>query len=238
MSGKKVCVVIGVGKGIGSSVAKKFAKEGFLVALCSRNKEKLEPFVKEITQEKGEAFSVAFDTTDEKSVSEGFKEIKDKIQNRPIDVLVYNASSPFKFAPVQNIVPSEFEQSFKATCLGALLSTQQVLPSMLENNKGTIIFTGATASLRGGANFGQFASGKAALRSLAQSLAREAHPKGVHISHVIIDGLVDINRDYSSRPKETFIDPDEVAKTYFHLHDQHPSAWTHELEVRPYLEKF
>ncbi|KAM9967649.1 hypothetical protein ACTFIW_001733 [Dictyostelium discoideum] len=240
MSIKKVCCVIGVGKGIGFGVAEKFAKEGFSVALVSRNKEKLEPFVQNIQKKFGDtgSFAVEMDATNAESVEKGFKEIRSKINGRPIDVLIYNASAPFKVVSVEKTDVNDFQNAWKASCLGAFLTSQQVLSEMYGQQNGTIIFTGATASLRGGASFGLFASSKFALRGFAQSLARESYPKGVHVSHVIIDGYVDINRDYSSRPKENWIDPDAIASTYFSLYSQDKSAWTHEIDIRPHTEKW
>eukprot|EP01132_Coremiostelium_polycephalum_P006140 gene6140-7649_t len=231
----KVCAVIGVGPGIGFAVAKKFSKEGFTVALVSRSKDKLEPYLKEIQADNGKAISIAMDATNPQSVQDGFDEIRSKI-GVP-SVLVYNAGA-FKYSTADKLTPQEFENCWKSNCFGGFLSSAQVIPTMVEKGNGTIIFTGATASLRGGANFSALAVGKFGLRALAQSLARENQAKGIHVSHVIIDGQVDLQKDYSTRPKESFLDPDQVAETYWNLYKQDKTTWTHELELRPYLEKF
>jgi NAD(P)-dependent dehydrogenase (short-subunit alcohol dehydrogenase family) len=148
-------------------------------------------------------------------------------------VLVYNASG-FKRGNVLDITVEDFENAWKITARGAFVSAKEVLAHMVEQGKGTIIFTGATASLRGGALFPAFASSKFALRALAQSIAREFGPKGVHTAHVIIDGGVDTQ--HTGKP--TLISPDAIADTYWHLHFQHNTSWTQELELRPSVEKW
>ncbi|EGG16367.1 putative short chain dehydrogenase [Cavenderia fasciculata] len=235
MSKNLVAAIIGVGPGIGLSVSRKFAKEGFKVALVSRNKSKLDGYLDDIKKEGGNGITVSMDTSDEKSVEQGFKEISSQLG--PIDVLVYNVSG-FKYGPLHTLSAQDFENTWKSCCLGGFLTTKQVIPSMIDRKQGTILVTGATASLRGGANFSAFASGKAALRALSQSLARELSPQGIHVAHVIIDGQVDINRDYSTRPKDSFLNPDEIANNYFALYQQDKTTWTQELDLRPFTEKF
>ncbi|KYR02980.1 short chain dehydrogenase [Tieghemostelium lacteum] len=232
----KICTIIGVGPGIGWSVAKKFAKNGFTLAICSRNQDKLDKYLSELnTINKGNHIAVPMDASDPVSIEQGFKTIKSKLGNT--DLLVYNAST-FKYGSIEKVSADDFLNCFKSNCLGAFVSSQQVLPGMVEKKQGAILFTGATAALRGSANFAAFSTGKFALRSLCQSIAREYAPKGIHAAIVHIDGQVDINRDYSQRPKEEFLDPDAIADTYYSIFTQDKSAWTLELELRPNLEKF
>jgi len=242
MSVSPVAVVVGVGPGLGFAVALKFAQEGYRVALVARNKEKLVEFEKKIADHQGGTQSASFscDSSDEHSVSSTFDQIRSQL-GEP-EVLVYNVGAMIR-GSILDIKPADFEKSLKANCLGAFLAAQQVLPSMVSKGKGTLLFTGATASLRGSANFGPFAAGKFGLRALAQSIAREMGPKGVHVAHVVVDGPIDLTpaRQYMSaveKRDEAFLDPKEMAETYWFLHKQHPRAWTHEVELRTSLEKW
>jgi len=142
---------------------------------------------------------------------------------------------------VVDLTPQQFEDAWKSNCYGGFLSSKEVLPNMLKEKKGTIIFTGATAALRGAAMFSSFAVGKFGLRALSQSLARECGPQGVHVCHVVIDGRIDQPQFRQTSPeqaKDSFIDPDQIANTYWFLHSQHQSSWTQEMDLRPSVEKF
>jgi len=231
--------VVGVGPGIGASVATKFAKEGFSVALIARTKEKLDPVATNIAKYNTKILSVTADATDPVQVKEAFDKIKKELG--PVNVLVYNCSSALRCS-ILDIKPEQFELSFKTSCAGALYCSQQVLPSMITDKQGTIIFTGATGSLRGSANFASFASGKFALRALAQSMAREFGPQGVHVSHVIIDGAVESDywkkKNSPQKPIDSYLSPDAIANNYWLLHTQDKTTWTQELDLRPYVEKF
>eukprot|EP01121_Diplochlamys_sp_Union-15-3_P003464 TRINITY_DN13351_c0_g1_i1.p1 TRINITY_DN13351_c0_g1~~TRINITY_DN13351_c0_g1_i1.p1 ORF type:complete len:227 (-),score=43.82 TRINITY_DN13351_c0_g1_i1:43-723(-) len=224
----KVCAVVGVGPGIGSAVAHKFAKEGYTLALISRTGDKLETVKKSIESKGGKAIAVPFDATDPNSAAEGFKKIKESIGSP--EVVVYNAGGFYRGSILQTST-EEFEKMWKIHCLGVVNSVHQVLPDMLANKKGTILVTGATSSLRGSSMFSAFGSAKAAARSVVQSLARENQSQGIHVAHIIIDGLVG-----PGSPDK--IDPEHIAETYWHIHTQHPTAWTHELELRPHTEKW
>eukprot|EP01133_Synstelium_polycarpum_P016135 gene16135-19198_t len=230
----KIAAIIGVGPGIGSAVAKKFAAEGYTVALASRQIDKLLKTEKEINDAGGKAISVAIDVSQEDSIVKGFDHIKVTIGTP--SVLIYNVGT-FKMGSVETLTTADYEAVFKANCLGAIVSSKQVLSDMVANHSGTIIFTGATASLRGSSKFSAFAVGKFALRAFAQSLAREYHPQGIHISHVIIDGQVNTGAD-TNRPLDEMLSPTDVANQYYSLHKQDRTIWTHELELRPYKEKF
>lgn len=240
MSGKKVIAVLGVGPGIGRAVAVRFAKENFAVALLARSPEKLEAVANEIKQHSqgAQTLSIPTDARDPASVKQAFETIRKEL-GAP-DVLVYNAGG-FKYGGILDIDPTEFDNLWKSNCFGAFLATQEVLPGMLEKGSGTILYTGATASLRGGAKFSGLAVGKFALRALAQSTAREFGPQGIHVAHIIIDGQVDLERSIKAqegRALDSFLSSDAIAEEYWHLYTQHKTTWTLELDLRPYVEKF
>lgn len=238
MSSAKVCIVVGVGPGLGASAARRFAREGFDVALVARRKEVLDPVATDVLALGRRALSVPCDAADTASVAEAYATIEREL-GAP-GVLVYNASA-FHIGGILEISPEVFESAWKVSCFGGFLWARAVAPAMLARSAGTILFTGATAALRGSARFAGFAVGKFGLRALAQSLARELHPKGVHVAHVIIDGQIASERARSMSPgrdEGTFLSPDAIADTYVHLHAQPPSTWTHELDLRPSVEKF
>lgn len=230
--------VLGVGPGLGAAVSRRFAREGHAVALMARHKESVEPARAEIEKAGGRALAVEVDAASEASVEAGFAVARGELG--PADVFVYNAGT-FAMGGILEIDPAAFEQGLRINCMGALLGARQVLPHMVQKKSGTILVTGATASLRGGARFAGFATGKFALRALAQSMAREFHPQGIHVAHVIIDGQIDTARVRArdaDRDAATLLAPDAIAETYWQLHAQHPTTWTHELDLRPSLEKF
>ncbi|AUX39098.1 short-chain dehydrogenase [Sorangium cellulosum] len=238
MSSSKVAVVVGVGPGLGAAVSRRFASEGFSVGLMARTAAACEAVQRQIEEAGGRALSVPADAADADSVAAAFARVNEALG--PVDVLIYNASA-FRVAGALEITPRELEDDWKISCLGGFLSAQAVLPGMLERGQGTILFTGATASLRGGARFAALAVGKFGLRALAQSLARELGPRGVHVAHVVIDGLIDTPRVRAMLPgrnPQTMLSPEALAETYFQLHAQPPSAWTHEIDVRPSVERF
>jgi NAD(P)-dependent dehydrogenase (short-subunit alcohol dehydrogenase family) len=235
---RKVAVVVGVGPGLGRSVALRFAREGYAIALMSRGTDKLQPVEAEIREGGGEAKSIACDATRPDAVAGAFAAAREALG--PADVLVYNAGA-FQMSGILETTPEQFETCWKANCFGGFLSAQQVLPGMLVKGRGTIIFTGATASLRGSARFANLAVGKFGLRAVAQSTAREFGPRGIHVAHVIIDGQIDTPRLRQMQPDReghTILSPDAIAETYWQLHSQDPTAWTLELDLRPSVEKF
>jgi NAD(P)-dependent dehydrogenase (short-subunit alcohol dehydrogenase family) len=238
MEQKKVAVILGVGPGLGAAVSHRFAREGFAVGLMARNKDKLVTTQKEIETAGGKALSISTDATDSESVKSAFDEVREKLGN--VEVFIYNAGT-FRKGGILEVTPEEFEGSWKINCLGALLGAQQVLPMMLNQGRGTIILTGATGSIRGGAYFSCLAVGKFGLRALAQSIAREFGPKGIHVAHVIIDGQIGTPRQQAMEPKReahTFLSPEAIAESYWQLYIQDPTAWTLELDLRPSVEKF
>jgi NAD(P)-dependent dehydrogenase (short-subunit alcohol dehydrogenase family) len=238
MTTTKVAAVFGVGPGLGASVARRFAREGYAVALLARGEASLREVYAEISRDGGRAAVFPADAGDASSVSAAFSKLRAELG--PPEVLVYNAGA-FQMGGILELDPAAFESTWRVNCLGGLLCAREVLPSMLERGRGTLLFTGATASLRGSARFAGLAVGKFGLRALAQSLAREFGPRGIHVAHVIIDGQIDTARVRGMAPgrdASTMLAPDAIAETYWQLHQQHPTAWTQELDLRPAPEKF
>jgi len=231
---KSVCVVVGVGPGNGAAFARKFASEGYDIALLARNPD----YLKELEGQIAGSTAFAYDVTAVEKSGETFERIKAEMG--PIEVLVYNAGSG-QFGSVDDTTPETFESSWRVNALGCLACAKQVIPDMRKTNTGSIVVIGATASLRGGANFAAFASAKAAQRSLAQSMARHLGPDGIHVAYVIIDGVIDLERTRKMMPDkqdDDFLQPDHIAESVFFLTRQPPSAWTFELDLRPFGEKW
>jgi len=226
---QKTAVIAGVGPGLGASLCRAYAAEGYRVyALARSNK----------GEELGEgARFIPTDLTNEVAVKEAFKEVI--AETGRVDNAVYNASSMI-ISEFAGLTAADFEALWRVSTLGAFLFAQEALKPMAAAGQGALLFTGATASVKGGAKFAAFASAKFALRGLAQSLAREYGPKGVHVVHTLIDGILwsDRARDQFGMTEETSMDPDAVAAVYLDAAGQHPSAWTHEFDLRPYCEKF
>jgi NAD(P)-dependent dehydrogenase (short-subunit alcohol dehydrogenase family) len=230
--------VLGVGPGLGAAVARRFAREGFAVALIARKEESVAGVREEIEGEGGTALPVTADATDPPSVEAAFGRVHDEI-GAP-EVFVYNAGA-FQMGGILEIPPDRFDECFRANCAGAFYAAQHVLPAMVEAGRGTILLTGATASLRGSARFSALAVGKCGLRALAQSMAREFGPQGIHVAHVIIDGQINTPRMREvspNREEHTMLSADAIADTYWQLHAQDRTAWTLELDLRPAVESF
>eukprot|EP01130_Rhizamoeba_saxonica_P001744 TRINITY_DN1159_c0_g1_i3.p1 TRINITY_DN1159_c0_g1~~TRINITY_DN1159_c0_g1_i3.p1 ORF type:complete len:191 (+),score=40.48 TRINITY_DN1159_c0_g1_i3:159-731(+) len=185
---KSIAIVIGVGPGLGNSVATRFAAEGYLVGLIARKKESVDYTAERIASSGGESISALADASDFDQLRGAIDTIK---QEGDVSVLVFNVPTLFKFTSILNLDVEDYNQSFRIGVTSCLVAVQQVVSEMIDNEKGTILITGATAALRGGAKFHLLSGPKFALRSLAQSLARELYPKGIHVAHVIIDGLID-----------------------------------------------
>jgi NAD(P)-dependent dehydrogenase (short-subunit alcohol dehydrogenase family) len=234
----RVAAVLGVGPGLGAAVAWRFAREGFAVALMARNEDGLSGIRQEIENGGGTALPVSADATDPASVEAAFERVRRELGDA--EVFVYNAGA-FQMGGILEIPPERFDECFQANCAGAFYAARQVLPAMLEAGRGTIVLTGATASLRGSARFSALAVGKFGLRALAQSMAREFGPQGIHVAHVIIDGQINTPsmREMSpGREEHTMLSPAAVAETYWQLHSQDRTAWTLELDLRPAVESF
>lgn len=229
---RETALIVGAGSGLSAALARLFAHEGMVIALAARNPDKLSA----LTAETG-AIALACDASDAAQVEHLFSSVDDRLGTP--SVVVYNAGRRVR-GPVETLDPAEVQRAWMVGCFGGFLVAQQAVRRMVEARRGTILFTGATASVKGFAQSAGFAMGKFALRGLAQSMARELAPKGIHVAHVVIDG--GIASSYAKNPEERasdrFLDPDAIAREYLHLHRQHRSAWTWELELRPYTENF
>ena len=234
----KVAAILGVGPGLGAAVARRFAREGFAVALMSRNEESVAGVREEIEGEGGAALPITADATNPPSVEAAFGRVREGLGDP--EVFVYNAGA-FQMGGILEIAPETFDECFRANCAGAFYAAQRVLPAMVEAGRGTILLTGATASLRGSARFSALAVGKFGLRALAQSMAREFGPQGIHVAHVVIDGQINTPRVRERDPdreEQTMLSPDAIAETYWRLHIQDRTTWTLELDLRPSVESF
>ncbi|KAH8791928.1 short chain dehydrogenase/ reductase-like protein [Hyaloscypha finlandica] len=239
-------IVAGVGAGTGRSVALKFAKT-YPVALLARNSANYESIVNEIKAAGGQAIGISTDVSSESSVKNAFAEIQKEFKGKKLAAAIYNVGGRFVRKPFLELTSEEYEAGYEANGKGFFYFAQATLPLLLESvpdssHPPSLIITGATASLRGSANMSSFASGKFALRATGQSLAREFGPKGVHIAHAIIDGVIDIPRT-KEWPVNGGVDggkisSDAIADSYWYLHTQPRSHFTQELDVRPYVEKF
>lgn len=229
---KPVCVIVGVGPGNGAAFAHRFASEGYFVALLARSAD----FITGLASQLDGARAYACDITDSAAVALTFGAIKEELGE--IEVLVYNPGVGV-WGNVEEISAEDFEASWRTNVLGALLTSKLVVPAMKKNQNGSIIFIGATASRRGGARAVAFASAKAAQKSLAESMARHLWPAGIHVALVILDGVVDTpatRKMLPDKPDNYFINPNDVADNVLRLTRQPPSAWSFEIEARPFGE--
>lgn len=232
---EEIAVIVGAGPGLGSALARRFAEAGMRVALARRRIGDLHDLAKEIS---GQAYTC--DAGDKQSVAALFASVERDL-GLP-SLVVYNAGN---YVPggILEIDPEDFEGCWRIGCLGGFLVGQAAARQMVEAGRGSIIFTGATAALRGGARFANLAVPKFGLRALAQSMARELGPRGIHVAHVVIDGQIESEARggrYSAaeRGEDALLAPQAIAETYYQLHRQHRSAWTQELDLRPWVEKF
>ncbi len=232
MASENVCVVVGVGPGNGAALGRRFAKEGYRVALLARTTATSQPLAEHLAN----ARAYACDVTDAASVAEAFDAIAHELG--PVDTLIYNAGSG-TWGTVEEITPAALEGAFHVSTLGLLLTAQKVIPPMKARGAGNIVVIGATASRRGVARTAAFAPAKAAQRSLAESMARHLWPQHIHVCLIIVDGVVDLPRSRAllkDKPDDFFIAPDAVADTAYSLTRQSPSAWSFEVEARPFKE--
>jgi NAD(P)-dependent dehydrogenase (short-subunit alcohol dehydrogenase family) len=227
----KVALIVGAGSGLSASIARSFAGAGMKIALAARSVGDLGPLAAEIG-----ATAFTADATNREAVSKLFADLRD-ILGDPYAV-VYNASYRTR-GPFVDLDPAEVEKSLAVTAFGGFLVAQDAARRMLPKGEGAILFTGASASVKGYAQSAPFAMGKFALRGLAQSMARELAPQGIHVAHVVVDGGIRSARrpEAADRP-DAMLDPDAIAASYLHLLQQHRSAWTWEIEVRPWVERF
>ena len=236
----KVALVIGAGDATGGAIARRFATAGFILCVTRRNAEKLQPLVDQIAQSGGQAHAFGSDARKEEQVVALVEEIESGIG--PIEVFVFNIGA--------NVASSIFEETarkfykiWEMGCFAGFLTGREVAQCMAQRERGTMIFTGATASLRGSSQFAAFSGAKQALRALAQSMARELGPKGIHVAHTIIDGAIDTEfirenfpERYALKAEDGILNPDHIAEAYWYLHTQPRDAWTFELDLRPWIE--
>ena len=231
---KPVCVIVGVGSGNGVSLSRKFASEGYRVAMLSRNIDYLQELEGEIPGSQ----AYQYDVTQTDQAAEIFGRIESEMGE--ISVVVYNAGAG-AFANIEEATVESFQRAWEINARGLFVVAQQVIPQMRQIGGGNMVIIGATASIKGGANFTPFASAKAAQRSLAQSMARYLDPEKIHVSYVIVDGIINLERTRKAmpdKPEDYFINPDDLAESVWFLTQQPSSAWTFELDLRPFGEKW
>jgi NAD(P)-dependent dehydrogenase (short-subunit alcohol dehydrogenase family) len=235
-------LVVGAGDATGSAIAKRFAREGLIACMSRRSGDKLAPVVQAIQAAGGQAHGFASDARDEAAVAKLFAHIETQIA--PLHAVVFNVGGNVRF-PLAETTERVYRKVWEMGALAGFLVGREAARVMAPRGQGSIFFTGATASLRGGAGFAAFAGAKHALRALAQSMARELGPQGLHVAHVLIDGAIDTEfiatqfpERYAAKAHDGILAPDAIAEAYWQLHTQHRSAWTHELDLRPWCEKF
>jgi len=241
MDGTKGCVIVfGAGSGTGAELAKLFASHGHPVVVSRRDRAALAALVTEIETAKGRALALAADASDPAQVSAVFERAL-ATYGVPA-VVIFNAAG-FSMAPIVETSPEDFEKMWRATAFGGFVVGREAAKRMLPAGKGTILFTGATAAIKASAKFSAFASGKHGLRAVAQSMAKELAPQGIHVAHAIIDGIIDVPRVREHMPELAaqkgeagLIDPRSIAQAFYWLHSQPRDAWTFELDLRPFRE--
>ncbi len=230
MSAEGSVLVAGVGPGLGIAVARRFARDGYRVAMLARSADRLAAMA---THAKDRLVGLTCDLTDAGEVSAAFNETERRLG--PLACAVFNAGA-YRPGSILDIAPADFEQCWRVGAFAGFLVGQAAARRMVAHGSGTILFTGATASLRGAANFANLASPKFALRAVAQSMARELGPRGIHVAHIIIDGR--IGGDDDGSPPDSRLAPAAIAEVYLDLHRQHRSAWSQEIDLRPWAERF
>ncbi len=233
-----VTAIAGVGPGNGAHFARRFARGGHAVALVARSGAYLEKVAREITDEGGKALALPTDITDPASVKEAFGKIRSELGE--VANLIQNAALMAN-GPFLSVPPEKFEQVFQVSVMGMVHCCREVLEGMVRLGRGNIVLIGATAAFRGGNGFSAFAVGKFGQRALAQSLAREYGPQGVHVSHVNIDGVIDSDRARErmpDKPSSFYLHPEDIAEAVWNLAAQPPSSWSHDIDLRPFGEKF
>jgi NAD(P)-dependent dehydrogenase (short-subunit alcohol dehydrogenase family) len=237
-----VALVIGAGDATGGEIAKRFARGGYTACMTRRNADKLKPLIAEIEQQGGIAYGFASDARKEEQVIALIEHIEAEVG--PIDVLVFNIGANVPCSILEETARKYFK-IWEMACFGAFLTGREVAKRMVTREHGTIIFTGATAGMRGAAGFAAFAGAKHALRALAQSMARELGPRNIHVAHVVVDGAIDTDfiKDtfpemYAKKDQDGILNPVHIAENYWHLVQQPRDAWTHELDLRPWMERW
>ncbi|BBP86199.1 MULTISPECIES: SDR family oxidoreductase [Pseudomonas] len=238
----KVVLVIGAGDATGGAIARRFAREGYIACVTRRSADKLQPLVDSIRAEGGQAHGFASDARKEEEVAELVERIEREIG--PIEAFVFNIGANVPCSILDETARKYFK-IWEMACFSGFLTGQAVARRMVTRGRGTILFTGATAGLRGAANFAAFAGAKHGIRALAQSMARELGPRNIHVAHVVVDGAIDTDfiRDtfpdiYARKEQDGILDPEHIAENYWFLHSQPRDAWTFELDLRPWMERW
>ena len=242
MNNKKVVLVVGAGDATGGAIAKRFAQEGFVACVTRRSADKLQPLVDAIKADGGEAHGFACDARKEDDVVALVEQIESEIG--PIEAFVFNIGANVPCSILEETARKYFK-IWEMACFSGFLNAREVAKRMAKRQRGTILFTGATAGLRGAAGFAAFAGAKHGIRALAQSMARELGPMNIHVAHVVVDGAIDTDfiresfpEKYATKDQDGILNPEHIAENYWYLHSQPRDAWTFELDLRPWSERW
>ncbi|MCX7170757.1 MAG: SDR family NAD(P)-dependent oxidoreductase [Proteobacteria bacterium] len=237
-----VCLVVGAGDALGGAIARRFAAGGYRVCVARRDKSRLDPLVAQLAAAGRTALAFALDARRPEQVTEIFEKIEKEVG--PLDVVVFNVGGNVR-ASILEMTEQKYFKTWEQCAFSGFLVGREAARRMIPRKKGTILFTGATASLRGGSQFAAFAGGKHALRALAQSMARELGPNGIHVAHVVIDGVIrdsaapaEMVEAISKNGEDALLVPDDIAENFSHLHRQPRNSWTHEMDLRPWVERW
>jgi NAD(P)-dependent dehydrogenase (short-subunit alcohol dehydrogenase family) len=235
-------LVVGAGDALGGAIARRFAREGLAAVIIRRHAEDLEPLARAIREEGGQAHPFGVDARREEAMVELFDRIETDVA--PLAAVIFNIGANVRF-PIEETTARVYTKVWEMAAFAGFLTGREAARRMIPRGQGSILFTGATASLRGGSGFSAFAGAKFALRALAQSMARELGPKGIHVAHTVIDGAIDtawiaenFPERYALKDHDGILKPDHIADAYWMLHAQPRDAWTHELDLRPWMETF
>lgn len=242
LNNKKVVLVVGAGDATGGAIARRFAREGYVACVTRRSADKLQPLVDSIRQSGGEAHGFATDARKEDDVVALIERIETEIG--PIEAFVFNIGANVPCSILEETARKYFK-IWEMACFSGFLNAREVALRMAKRKRGTLLFTGATAGLRGAAHFAAFAGAKHGLRALAQSMARELGPMNIHVAHVVVDGAIDTDfirtqfpERYALKDEDGILDPEHIAENYWYLHSQPRDAWTFELDLRPWNERW
>ncbi|MBV4488259.1 SDR family oxidoreductase [Pseudomonas sp. SWRI153] len=242
MNNKKVVLVVGAGDATGGAIAKRFAREGFTACVTRRSADKLQPLVDAIIGDGGEAHGFACDARKEEDVIALIEDIETRLG--PIEAFVFNIGANVPCSILEETARKYFK-IWEMACFSGFLNAREVAKRMVKRQRGTILFTGATAGLRGASGFAAFAGAKHGIRALAQSMARELGPLNIHVAHVVVDGAIDTDfirnsfpEKYATKDQDGILNPEHIAENYWYLHSQPRDAWTFELDLRPWNERW